>query len=195
VYALVPLARGDGPGSLLTLAEAIVTRAAEALSVDLRAGVGSTVASLAELASCRGEADAVLDVLGAGPRAATVDHVRAQVVLHRLSQLAERHPELAGGRLTAVAEHDAARGSANLATLRAYFDSFGDVAAAAALVGVHPNTFRYRLRRIQEAFGLDLSDPDERLVAELQLRWWSGTAGSGPFGPPAPKDGPGSVPA
>ena len=193
VYALVPLARGDGPGSVLALAEAVVGRAGEALSVQLRAGVGSAVASLSELASSRSEADAVLDVLGPGPRAATIDHVRAQVVLHRLGRLAARHPELAEGRLTAVAAHDATRGSANLATLRAYFDAFGDVAAAAALVGVHPNTFRYRLRRIQESFGLDLSDPDERLVAELQLRWWSGTAESAPFGPAAPKDGGGPV--
>ena len=195
VYALVPLARGDGPGSVLGLAEAIVTRAGEALSVQLRAGVGSTVGSLSELASSRAEADAVLDVLGPGPRAATIEHVRAQVVLHRLGGLAARHPELTEGRLTAVAEHDASRGSANLATLRAYFDAFGDVAAAAALVGVHPNTFRYRLRRIQETFGLDLSDPDERLVAQLQLRWSSGTAESAPFGPAAPKDGDGTVPA
>jgi DNA-binding PucR family transcriptional regulator len=57
-----------------------------------------------------------------------------------------------------------------VATLQAYFDAFGDMGAAAAQVNVHPNTFRYRLRRITEVFGLDLDDPDERLVAELQLR-------------------------
>jgi DNA-binding PucR family transcriptional regulator len=45
------------------------------------------------------------------------------------------------------------------------------MAEAAALVSVHPNPFRYRLRRITEIFGLDLADPDERLVAELQLRF------------------------
>jgi DNA-binding PucR family transcriptional regulator len=45
------------------------------------------------------------------------------------------------------------------------------MAEAAARVNVHPNTFRYRLRRITELFDLDLSDPDERLVAELQLRF------------------------
>ena len=35
---------------------------------------------------------------------------------------------------------------------------------------VHRNTLRYRLRRIQERCGLNLDDPDERLVAELHLR-------------------------
>lgn len=171
VYALVPLARGDDPGSVLALAEAMVERAAEAMSIGLRAGVGSTVAGMAEVSASRAEADDVLDVMGPEPRAATIDHVRAQVVLHRLDRLVASHPELLGGRITAVAAHDAARGAANLATLRAYFDAFGDVGAAAARINVHPNTFRYRLRRIGETFGLDLTDPDERLVAELQLRF------------------------
>jgi DNA-binding PucR family transcriptional regulator len=41
---------------------------------------------------------------------------------------------------------------------------------AAANVGVHPNTFRYRLRRLVTMFDLHLGDPDERLVLGLQLR-------------------------
>ena len=42
--------------------------------------------------------------------------------------------------------------------------------AAAAPVYVHPNTFRYRLRRLAEVGGLDLADPDARFAAMLQLR-------------------------
>jgi DNA-binding PucR family transcriptional regulator len=102
---------------------------------------------------------------------AAIDDVRPMVVLHRLAQLADRHPELAFGRVAALAEQDASKGTAWVPTLRAYFDAFGDMAAAAGMVNVHPNTFRYRLRRITEVFGLDLADPDERLVAELQLRF------------------------
>jgi DNA-binding PucR family transcriptional regulator len=45
------------------------------------------------------------------------------------------------------------------------------VPVAAERLHVHRNTFRYRLRRIEELAGIDLDDPDERLVAELQLRW------------------------
>jgi DNA-binding PucR family transcriptional regulator len=97
--------------------------------------------------------------------------VRAQVILHRLRAIAGQNPELSAGRVTALAEQDAAKGTAWVQTLRAYFDAFGDMASAAAMVNVHPNTFRYRLRRITEVWGLDLDDPDERLVAELQLRF------------------------
>jgi DNA-binding PucR family transcriptional regulator len=131
------------------------------------------VSSLDAVVTSRREADDVLDVLVRMPdrSIAAIDGVRPQVVLHRLAQLAERQPELAVGRVAALAEQDAAKGTAWVQTLRAYFDAFGDMAAAAAMVNVHPNTFRYRLRRISEVFGLDLADPDERLVAELQLRF------------------------
>jgi DNA-binding PucR family transcriptional regulator len=55
-------------------------------------------------------------------------------------------------------------------TLRCWLDAFGDVPAAAERAHVHPNTFRYRLRRLAEVAGLDLSDPDQRFAAMLQLR-------------------------
>jgi len=44
------------------------------------------------------------------------------------------------------------------------------VPRAAEHISVHPNTFRYRMRRLAELFDLDLDDADERVVLELQLR-------------------------
>jgi DNA-binding PucR family transcriptional regulator len=44
------------------------------------------------------------------------------------------------------------------------------VAAAAAALHTHPNTFRYRLRRLTEVGGIDLTDPDARFAAMLELR-------------------------
>jgi DNA-binding PucR family transcriptional regulator len=55
-------------------------------------------------------------------------------------------------------------------TLQSWLESFGDIAAASASQYVHANTFRYRLRRVQEVSGLDLDDPDARFAAMLQLR-------------------------
>jgi DNA-binding PucR family transcriptional regulator len=68
-----------------------------------------------------------------------------------------------------LAAHDAERGTDYIATLRAYLDSFGDIVGAAVAMHVHRNTFRYRLARLAEMVGLDLDDPDERLIAQLQL--------------------------
>jgi hypothetical protein len=52
-------------------------------------------------------------------------------------------------------------------------------ADAAALLHVHPNTLRHRVRR---AADLSLDDPEERLVALLQLRL---TTASAPLWPGA----------
>jgi DNA-binding PucR family transcriptional regulator len=52
----------------------------------------------------------------------------------------------------------------------------GDVVGAAAGISVHPNTFRYRLRRIGELFDIDVKNAEERLVLELQLRLLSDDA-------------------
>jgi DNA-binding PucR family transcriptional regulator len=79
---------------------------------------------------------------------------------------------LLDGRLHALVEADRRAGPArghHVETLRAFLDAFGDVVAASAVVGVHPNTFRYRMRRLVEVSGIDLDDPLERLVTHLQL--------------------------
>jgi hypothetical protein len=170
VYALVP---GEGAGhreQVTTLAHAIVERAGQALHTGVRAGIGGP-AAVDGISGARREADQVVDVLDERAAVASADDVRPKIVLHSLRRLADAHAELRAGRLGALVEQDATKGTAWIATLRAYFDAFGDMAAASARVNVHPNTFRYRLRRITEVFGLDLDDPDERLALELQLRF------------------------
>ena len=173
VYALVSIADDGRPGAVRALAETIVTRAREALRTDVVAGIGSLVRSLSDVPASRQEADHVLNVLRErpGPLAADIEEERARVVLRLLTDLARDRPQLRTGRLARLAAQDAAKGTDWIPTLRAYFDAFGDMAAAAAAVGVHPNTFRYRLRRMDQVFALNLDDPDERLVLELQLRF------------------------
>jgi hypothetical protein len=55
-------------------------------------------------------------------------------------------------------------------TLRAWLAHSGEVRAAAAELGVHPQSVRYRLGRLREIFGPDLEDPDVRLELALALR-------------------------
>lgn len=157
------------------LAGKVVDRATATLRPAVRAGIGAAVSDLTEVVASRREADQVLNLLvgRAGPAVAGIDDVRARVTIERLRGLLREHPEFHGlseGRLAALATQDAEKGTSWVATVRAYLDAFGDVAVAADRVGVHPNTFRYRLKRINEVFGLDLSDPDERLVVTLRLR-------------------------
>jgi DNA-binding PucR family transcriptional regulator len=172
-YALLPVDKQMGRDRLLQLAKDIATHAEGRLRMPLRAAAGSTVDSMRELPRARREADRVLQVLENDRKKRTVaaiEEVRSEVVLLELRDLAAEHPELARGRLEDVIAYDAENGSAYTETLRAYLDAFGDVPTAAERISVHPNTFRYRLKRLLEIFDLDMDDAEERLVLSLQLR-------------------------
>jgi DNA-binding PucR family transcriptional regulator len=57
-----------------------------------------------------------------------------------------------------------------LATLRAFFDSGRSVRRSALELGVHENTIRYRLTRIEELTGLAVAtSSDDQLSAQLAL--------------------------
>lgn len=96
--------------------------------------------------------------------------VQASWRLAQFRELALAHPALLEGPGMRLVEHDRAHGGGLLETLRAYFAAVGDVKAAATELGLHYNTVRYRLRKAQEVAGMNLDDPDERLLAELQVR-------------------------
>jgi hypothetical protein len=57
-----------------------------------------------------------------------------------------------------------------LETLGAWLDAHGDVPTAAKALHVHPQTIRYRLTGLREAFGARLDDPGARLELALALR-------------------------
>ncbi|WP_432876708.1 PucR family transcriptional regulator [Kribbella sp. CA-245084] len=80
---------------------------------------------------------------------------------------ADRGPSGAYERLLA---YDRLRGAHLVETLAAWLSALGDVTKAAATVQVHPNTFRYRLMRVEEVGEIDLTDPEERFALNLQHR-------------------------
>jgi hypothetical protein len=55
-------------------------------------------------------------------------------------------------------------------TLAAFLDAAGDVKSAAAALSLHRSGLYYRLQRIEELTGLDLSRGDDRLLAHLAIR-------------------------
>ncbi|HEU0257645.1 MAG TPA: helix-turn-helix domain-containing protein, partial [Microbacteriaceae bacterium] len=57
----------------------------------------------------------------------------------------------------------------DLITLSAYLDSGRSLEATARELFVHPNTVRYRLRRISEAIGWDATGPREALILQTAL--------------------------
>jgi DNA-binding PucR family transcriptional regulator len=56
-----------------------------------------------------------------------------------------------------------------LSTLACYFRRNSSLQAVAGDLRVHPNTVRYRIRRVEELAALDLSDYRDRLMAQVAL--------------------------
>ncbi len=173
VFCLLPVTKHIRDDRVKQIAREIQEHATTTLGLPIHAAVSSTVTEVRDVAGASREVDRILRVLSetdGNMALASIEDVRSRVTLLTLRDLARDHPDLLRGRVQVIAEHDAQKNTTYLATLRAYLASFGDVPAAAATINVHPNTFRYRMRRLSELFTVDLTNPDDRLVIELQLR-------------------------
>ncbi|WP_030602299.1 PucR family transcriptional regulator [Streptomyces fulvoviolaceus] len=76
----------------------------------------------------------------------------------------------ADGLLRPLYEHDATGRGDLVASLRAWLSRHGQWDAAAADLGVHRHTLRYRMRRVEEILGRSLDDPDARMELWLALK-------------------------
>ncbi|RAJ64057.1 DNA-binding PucR family transcriptional regulator [Streptomyces sp. PsTaAH-130] len=136
-------------------------------------GVGSVASEPAALARSRANADRALRVLLGGrsaERVAAIADVYVDALLLEMRDLAISNRDELSGPLARLVAYDAKHNAHLVETLRAWLDAFGDVIAASASVFVHPNTFRYRIRRVAEVGQIDLQDPAARFAAMLQLR-------------------------
>lgn len=57
-----------------------------------------------------------------------------------------------------------------LRTVQVYLDRESSASAAATFLGIHRNTVNQRVERAEQALGVDLSRPDDRLVVQLACR-------------------------
>lgn len=172
VYVLLPdLPERSAAAGALGLTREIVAATKQHVRVGVRAGVGSVAATLDEVPASRGEADRILDAMvhDLHTEIATIADVRAQVVLSEVLTLLRSNDRFRDPRFAALGEHDAEHGTDLERSLLEYLESFGDVRSASEHLHVHPNTLRYRVRRVGELTGVDLADPAERLNAHLQL--------------------------
>ncbi|ARF53221.1 hypothetical protein B1H19_02700 [Streptomyces gilvosporeus] len=170
VYVLLPQ---GGPAEARRLAEQAVAALSRNLGTPLRAAVSRPSDDLAELPTLRAEVDDILRVTTASPDApavAALTNVHAQVLLLHCADELARRPRLRHPGIEAMREHDRTRHTDYAASVLAWLDAAGNIAEAAQRLTVHPNTLKYRLRRTQDLFGLDLSNPDVRLSCWLQLR-------------------------
>ncbi|MYX29592.1 PucR family transcriptional regulator [Streptomyces sp. SID8381] len=173
---LVVLA-GDGGAAAAACAEhAAALEAARAAASEQRAGeedelvVGlSAPAGPIAAAAAYKQAEQALSVARRRGRV-LVEHeqLASGSVLPLLADDAVR--AFADGLLRALYEHDATGRGDLVASLRAWLSRHGQWDAAAADLGVHRHTLRYRMRRVEEILGRSLDDPDVRMELWLALK-------------------------
>ncbi|MFY7066623.1 PucR family transcriptional regulator [Nocardiopsis changdeensis] len=93
---------------------------------------------------------------------------------HLLALLLSRDPALlsamARSRLAPLAELRPHQRERMAQTLLAWLEAGSNANEAAERLHIHPQTVRYRMRRLEELFGARLRDPGERFELELVLR-------------------------
>jgi DNA-binding PucR family transcriptional regulator len=168
VYVLLP--HTAKPSSLASWIRGTIGALRSELGLQLRAVIAAPVTGLASLPAVRAEVDRVLDSAERHPdsfgQVTSLAEARSTVLLDEIVTMVAADGRLVDPRVRELQ----ARDPALVATLRAYLDCFGDVAAAAQQLHVHPNTVRYRVRGIEKLLATSLANPDVRLLLSLGLR-------------------------
>jgi hypothetical protein len=168
IYGLLPAATED---RAVRVAADFLDRVG--VRVPAVVGVSPVASSVAGLPAARAGADRALRVLRDGPggkRVARLSDVHVESMVLELRDMVAGRGDAPSGPMARLLAYDAEHHANLVETLAAWLDAFGDAVAAAAALHVHPNTFRYRLRRLAEVGDLDLADPEARFGAMLQLR-------------------------
>jgi len=159
VVALVGTSRGGAAAALARLREARRDLAEQA-DTDLRMGVGTECAGLEGVAHGFAEAARALGRTTAEQPVLALQEMSAFDYLVASAEPGTREVVLGKGRL--LLEADEREGGAVCETLLAYLACDLNVKRAAEVLTVHPNTVRYRMRRIAE-----LTDADPRCFSDL----------------------------
>ena len=173
LYTVLPCAADVTPARewLTSIAGALPHR------VTVFAGIGGA-AEPAFLPASRQEADESLALhatrapgaaRSVGARAVVYDESWDEILMRRLRAVAAAGRVPARGPVAELTRHDAEHGTHYIATLRAWLEAQGDLAAAAGRLDVHPNTVRYRLRKMAEITHLELDLPEKRLAMIIAL--------------------------
>jgi DNA-binding PucR family transcriptional regulator len=168
VYVLLP--RIGSSSSLTSWARGLVAALRRELGLTMRAVIAAPLTGLAGAAGARAEVDRVFDSAerhpGAIGQVTSLDEAHTTVLLDEIVAHVGGQHRLVDPRIRQLREQDPLLAE----TLAAYLDGFGDIAAVAQHLHVHPNTVRYRIRRIEKLLATSLADPDDRLVLALGLR-------------------------
>lgn len=174
---MVLVAREDSHGTVGSLAARQL--AADCLAhsrrlfpdVVLTVGIGGSCREPAEIAKAYAQARRAIETarrLGRQGEAIAFEDLGIHRLLFQVPDLGELRA-YAEEVLGPLHTHERRYRTGYLPTLAAYFRENGSLQRAARQLHVHPNTVTYRLNRVEEITGLDLSRYQDRLTAQVAL--------------------------
>jgi sugar diacid utilization regulator len=144
------------------------------LRLRCRLGVGSTCRQAADYWRSHQEAVLALRVLdpgATGDRASIFDELGVYQLLAQVEDVSavEHFCRAWIGKLV---DYDDAKSGALVETLTQYLQQGANQQATARRLSIHRNTLKYRLQRVRDVSGLDLTDPEVAFNLQLATRIW-----------------------
>lgn len=136
-------------------------------------GVGSCVGSYQALPDSLQQAEQTVRILQSrGGREISVLYFDDLGLLRVLGHPLLRDDALAYADdiLSSLEEHDASQRGDLIETIRAYFESGGNLKRVSEQLFTHYNTVIYRINRIRDVYGIDLRDPETAFNFQLALK-------------------------
>jgi sugar diacid utilization regulator len=164
VVAVVPVDVSDDDAPLESLASSLGPAA--------RVAVGGACHDPAALPTSLRQAQVALRIAEHAASASRVVRFEQLGVYRLLAESADPGSldDMVASWLGPLVEHDRMRGSELVRTLARFLDHGGNYDATADSLLIGRTTVRYRLRRIRELTGYDLSDPETRFQLQLAVR-------------------------
>ncbi len=168
VYVVFP--KIGAPATVTSWVRGVVSALHREMGLTVRAVIAAPLTGLAGIAPARNEVDRVFQSAqrhpGAIAQVSSLDDARTTVLLDEIVSLIQADGRLVDPRIRQLRDTQPMLAD----TLAAYLDCFGDVAAVAEHLHVHPNTVRYRVRRLEKLIAASLDDAELRLLLSLSLR-------------------------
>ncbi|MDH6197770.1 hypothetical protein M2272_004426 [Mycobacterium frederiksbergense] len=167
----------DSPLATRRLIENMLQQLRHRFDVEVVAAVSDTIDDSSTFAHALQQVGTVLRVLRNGaptpdakgaPRVADLRDVQLAVMIDRLRDFQQQEPLLVNPSYARLTAHDSEHHTEYAESLRVWCESMFDIATAGRLLGIHANSLRYRLRRLEEIAGVSLTNAEDVLALWLQ---------------------------
>lgn len=173
VVGLVRIAKLSGGASLQGRLQATVDELAARLAISTSAGLSSACSRPREYADAYREAAEALEVgskLRGEGRVVRFDELGPDLYLFRMAGDPRTRRDPWMRTLLPLVDYDRRKGAGLLATLDAYLEARGNATVTAEQLGLHRNTLRQRLARIEALTGITLAETPNWLPLHFAVK-------------------------